>query len=156
MVELVNFTRQSLPDLPLETLARRILGTSYDVSIVVCGKDRIRTLNRQFRGMDKPTDVLSFPLSDTDGEVFICPAKVDRKMKGYEFNATKREAYAFILIHAFLHLAGHDHGSTMENEESAHMRAFMRLNDSTNNSSGNRHRNQLRKGGGRASARRIR
>jgi rRNA maturation RNase YbeY len=104
--------------------------------------------------MDKPTDVLSFPLSEDEGEVFICPQKVEMKMRGYPYNTSKREAYAFILIHAFLHLAGHDHGSTMEREEGAHMRAFMRHNDTTINSSRNRHRHQLHQGGGRAGARR--
>jgi probable rRNA maturation factor len=73
------------------------------LSVELVDADRIRALNRRFRGRDEPTDVLSFPVDETGpsagprelGDVVICPEHAD----GVE------EA----VVHGVLHLAGHDH-----------------------------------------------
>lgn len=74
------------------------------VAIEFVGSERIRELNREHRGRDEPTDVLSFPVDGADptgggprelGDVVICP----------EHTADLREA----VVHGVLHLVGMDH-----------------------------------------------
>jgi probable rRNA maturation factor len=67
------------------------------------GEERIRALNREHRGKDEPTDVLSFPIDEDEpvagprelGDVVICP----------EHTADMVEA----VVHGVLHLCGYDH-----------------------------------------------
>lgn len=73
------------------------------LTVELVGAERIRALNREHRGIDEPTDVLSFPVDGAGavvgprelGDVVICP----------EHTADAREA----VVHGVLHLAGHDH-----------------------------------------------
>jgi probable rRNA maturation factor len=73
------------------------------VAVELVGRDRIRELNREHRGRDSATDVLSFPVDEGDGasgprelgDVVICPDET----------ADLREA----VVHGALHLAGMDH-----------------------------------------------
>ena len=71
---------------------------------------RIRELNRQFRGVDKPTDVLSFPSSDGDEELGDIAISVDRAdVQAKENQLTFDEEVAQLLLHGLLHLSGYDH-----------------------------------------------
>jgi probable rRNA maturation factor len=73
------------------------------VAIELVGEERIRELNRDHRGKDEPTDVLSFPVDEAGpaagprelGDVVICP----------EHTADVEEA----VVHGVLHLCGYDH-----------------------------------------------
>ncbi len=85
-----------------------------DVSVHAVGEKRMRTLNRLFRGLDRPTDVLSFPISDTPnkddidaGDIFICPTYIEKQAK--RFNVPFQEEIDRMLIHGILHLRGYDH-----------------------------------------------
>ncbi len=93
----------------------KVLGADYELSVAIVGGQKIRTLNRTYRELDKPTDILSFPLTKKSGEIFICLTQAARKAKLHE---RKPENYlAFLFIHGLLHLRGLDHGSRMEQEE---------------------------------------
>ena len=72
-------------------------------------------LNRSYRGKDTPTNILSFPLSKTEGELIICLAKVRQETK--LFGRPFPNLLAFLVIHGLFHLKGQDHGSTMERDE---------------------------------------
>lgn len=99
-----------------------VLGKNYNLSMVFAGKKKIRTLNRVYRGKDKATDVLSFPLSKTEGEIFINLDSTKTESKKFE-----RELGNFVLylvIHAFCHLKGMAHGSRMEREERKYRKIF--------------------------------
>ena len=58
---------------PFVKMKEKILGKSYSLSLNFVGVKKIKTLNSKYRKIDRPTDILSFPLSKKDGEIFICP-----------------------------------------------------------------------------------
>lgn len=94
------------------------LPTEAEVSVALVDNEAIRALNLQYRGLDNPTDVLSF--SQMEGEELFSPsdvlilgdivisieqALVQAESYGHSF---KREL-AFLLVHGLLHLAGYEH-----------------------------------------------
>jgi probable rRNA maturation factor len=108
------------PVAPLATFARRLVRAvpprSGDaLTIVLAGDATVRTLNRTFRGKDKTTDVLSFPLGCERlpdgtrplGEVVICVAQAARQARA-EGHSLAREL-RLLVIHGYLHLLGYDH-----------------------------------------------
>lgn len=108
--------------LPLAALKDAVLGTNYELSLVFIGDKRSRSLNKQFRGKDKPADVLSFSLDKTTGEIFINPHEAKRRAPF--FSMTTKGFLCFLFIHGMLHLKGYDHGSRMEQAEERFVRAF--------------------------------
>lgn len=110
--------------LDFEKMKDDILGKKYELSIVLTGKKRGRTLNKKFRDKDYATDVLSFELDKNSGEIFICPqvAKIKSKKHGMDF-----ENYLlFIVIHGSLHLKGYLHGAKMSEYEFAYHSRYRR------------------------------
>ena len=128
--------------LPLEETARMVIEAALDelkcpyeaeVSLLITDNARIREMNRQFRQIDRPTDVLSFPLIQFDqpgdfsfleeeepeecfnpetgelvlGDIVISAEKVLEQAEEYG-HSVKRE-YAFLIVHSVLHLTGYDH-----------------------------------------------
>ena len=92
-----------------------VLGKDYELSLVFIGIKKSQALNKKYRKKDKPTNILTFPLSKTEGEIFICPevAKSDAK----KFDMKENEFIGFLFIHGLLHLKGLKHGKKMEKEE---------------------------------------
>ncbi|MES2088101.1 MAG: rRNA maturation RNase YbeY [Patescibacteria group bacterium] len=89
-----------------------VLGETYDLSIVFVTRAEIRKLNRIYRSIDKATDILSFPLSKSSGEIFI---NLDEsKIEAKKFDREFENFLGFLLIHGLVHLKGMDHGSRME------------------------------------------
>ncbi len=80
-----------------------------EVSVLITGNNGIQALNKKFRRIDKPTDVLSFSMNDIDvlGDVVISKDKVISQSK--EFNVSADEELARLFIHGLLHLLGLDH-----------------------------------------------
>lgn len=101
-----------------------VLGKTYELDFRFIGKKRARTLNLKFRQKDYPTDILSFPIDESMGEIYIYPEKAKQKAK--EFDRTYQNYLLFLLIHGLFHLKGFDHGSRMENEE-ARVRALFKV-----------------------------
>jgi probable rRNA maturation factor len=118
MIEVVNRQRRRKIDTkPWVDLANRIVETigkpSSSATIAFVSDDRIRELNRQFRGIDKSTDVLSFP-SDVDeiddenlGDIAISVDTADRQANENEL--TFDGEVAQLILHGLLHLSGYDH-----------------------------------------------
>lgn len=97
-------------------------GEDYELSVVIVGKKRMRTLNRTHRNKDYTTDILSFPIDKSAGEIFI---NLDAcKKKAREFDRTFENYLEFLFIHGLVHLLGFDHGSKMENKERAVRQQF--------------------------------
>jgi probable rRNA maturation factor len=96
-------------------LARAVdaLGLAGEFSVLLTGDERLRALNRQFRGMDKPTDVLSFPAlpeaanggQGGDLAISLETASVQAVNHGHSLQAEIK----ILILHGLLHLAGYDH-----------------------------------------------
>lgn len=95
-----------------------------EISLVLAGNRRVRTLNRKWRGVDRVTDVLSFEgdfhfqersVSQVDlslGEIFIALPFAARQAQAHGHSLQKE--LAVLYIHGLLHLVGYDHKSEQE------------------------------------------
>ena len=115
MIETHNTTKQRIPTHPYEKIKDFYLGKNYELSLVFCADSLSRRLNRENRSKDYPANILSFPLSDKSGEIFIDLTTAHRQHK--KFDRSFSNYIGFLFIHGLAHLAGHDHGDTMEREE---------------------------------------
>ena len=111
------------------TLDYEQYGNPCEVSVSFVDNSEIRELNKKFRGIDKATDVLSFPLFDYEGESEEPPVDEMLGMLGdivlsLEQAALQAEEYghsferevAFLTVHSMLHLLGYDHETGEEDE----------------------------------------
>lgn len=114
-LDLKKTTKDKLPRLSFLDFKNTILGKKYELSILFAGEAVCRKLNKEWRGKDYATNILSFPLTETSGEIVINLKKVKKDAK--EFDRSYKNFLAYLLIHGMLHLKGYDHGSTMDNEE---------------------------------------
>ena len=99
-----------------------------EVSLTFTDNEGIRALNSEFRGIDKPTDVLSFPLTDYEstetpladelkgslGDIVISLERA--KEQAEEFGHNFEREIAFLTVHSMLHLLGYDHVNGEEEE----------------------------------------
>ena len=89
------------------------LAANAEISVVFCDDRFIRDLNRKWRGIDKPANVLSFPAG---GDAASAPLLGDiviafetASQEASEAGKPLRDHVAHLLVHGFLHLIGHDH-----------------------------------------------
>ena len=99
----------------LTQIAHDVLGASYELSVVFIGDAKSRRLNRTHRKKDHPTNVLSFPLSKTSGELYLDLPLATREAPS--FDSTPHRHLYLLFIHGLLHLKGLDHGTHMERQE---------------------------------------
>ena len=88
-----------------------------EVNIIFVGLEEIHKINKTYRNVDRPTDVISFALEDTEdvtvyeervlGDIYICLDKVHEQAK--EYGHTEIREMAFLIVHGLLHLLGYDH-----------------------------------------------
>jgi probable rRNA maturation factor len=121
-LEIINKTKGRLPSLPFEPIKLAVLGEKYELSLAFISASEIQKLNIIYRNINKPTDILSFPLSKTSGEIFICPSETKKMMT--EFERTYENFLAFLFIHGLVHLKGYDHGDKMEKIEEKFRKKF--------------------------------
>lgn len=111
-----RFGRSAFTRRGLETFlagARKAAGLAGSVSVLLAGDEEIRRLNREFRGKDKATDVLSFPAGEGAGRMKIAgdlaisveTAAREAEKRGHSLDLELR----VLLLHGILHLAGYDH-----------------------------------------------
>lgn len=104
-----------------------------EVSLLFCDDARIQELNRDFRGQDKPTNVLSFPSPDPletarfIGDIAVAYETVAREAQ--EQGKTLKQHCGHMIVHGFLHLLGYDHEEEAEAEamEAMETRILRRL-----------------------------
>ena len=121
-----------------ETLIYRVLekgaemqqvSEEAELSVMICDAPVIHELNRTYRNVDAPTDVLSFALNEGDeedcaeeeaalGDIVI---NIDRAAEqAKEYGHSREREIAYLAVHGFLHILGYDH---YEEEEKKEMRA---------------------------------
>ena len=115
-----DFRRVFMPDI-LERAANAALlqqsSPVSDLTLVLTGDAQIQSLDRDFLGKDAPTDVLSFPSSETDpetgrrylGDIIISVPRAEAQSiaAGHSLEAE----LSLLVVHGVLHLLGHDHAS---------------------------------------------
>lgn len=82
-----------------------------EVTLRLAGEDESRKMNRKWRGIDRPTNVLAFPADHATGEIgdiVICLPLV--RSQAIDRGTTPAAHLAHLIVHGCLHLAGHDHG----------------------------------------------
>ena len=106
-----------------------------EVSVTFTDNEGIRELNSKFRHIDRPTDVLSFPLFDFDGESEEPPVDDIMNMLGdivislekakeqaEEYGHSFEREVAFLCVHSMLHLLGYDHETSEEDDKNMRAR----------------------------------
>ena len=100
-------------------------GRDVDVSVRIVDEHEMRTLNREYRKQDKPTNVLAFPAGDAEfvppgerpllGDIVVCAAVVAREAE--EQGKQLDHHWSHMLVHGTLHLLGYDHATDREATE---------------------------------------
>lgn len=112
----VDFKYNYLKKVIKRTLKHENVENAY-FSIIFIGNEEIQKINREYRGIDKITDVISFAFEDTDklvynntrvlGDIYICIPRMIEQASSYG-HSIKREL-SFLTVHGLLHLLGYDH-----------------------------------------------
>ncbi len=111
------------------TLDYEQYGNASEVSVTFTDNAGIHELNKKFRGIDRPTDVLSFPLFDYSGESEEPPVdelvgmlgdiviSLERaELQAQEYGHSFEREVAFLTVHSMLHLLGYDHETSEDDE----------------------------------------
>lgn len=109
MIELDNRTNIEIDITQLEAITKAL--SDAEIELILTDNAEIAQINAEFRGMDKPTDVLSFPSDPFPGaplgSIVINLDKVESVAS--ELGHTRGEELALLFIHGMLHLMGMDH-----------------------------------------------
>ena len=133
-----DFSAQEIADAVSEAvLEMEGVHVPCEVNLLITGSEGIQTLNREFRSIDKETDVLSFPalefetpgmISDPEdpsltdpetgelmlGDIAVCRERI--RSQAEEYGHSDKREFAFLVAHSMLHLLGYDH-ETKEDAE---------------------------------------
>lgn len=128
MIEINNLTNEKLNEIDeLEKYTDYLLEymkIDASFSIIIVDNEKIHEINKTYRGIDRPTDVISFALEEGEdyevkerllGDIYISIDKVYEQAKEYG-HSVKRELF-FLVTHGFLHLLGYDHMEPDEEKE---------------------------------------
>ncbi len=121
-IEIFNETNETIEELEIiEKLVNYAIEyeklNNLEFSIIIVDNEKIHELNKNFRGIDRPTDVITFALEDNEdfpemetrvlGDIYISLDKA--KGQAIEYGHSFLRELAFLSVHGFLHLLGYDH-----------------------------------------------
>ena len=126
MFEIINETEEKIEELKVvDKLLRDVVKKekleNAIFNVIIIDNERIHAINKQYRGVDRPTDVISFALEDNEdinmdfrilGDIYISLDKVYEQSNSYGHSFLRE--LSFLTIHGLLHLLGYDH---MEKED---------------------------------------
>lgn len=107
----------------MQSIKNKILSENYNLSLNFVSPLKALDLNKKYRNKDYIPNILSFPLSKSEGEIFICLSIVRKEAN--KFNLSYKNFLSLILIHGCLHLKGLDHGEKMDRLEQKYLDLFM-------------------------------
>jgi len=109
MIEFDNRTSLEVDEVFLNEIASSL--TNKNIELIVTSDNEIKKLNYEYRGIEKPTDVLSFPYENMPnaplGSIVISSWHVQKIAK--ELGHEESDEFALLFIHGFLHILGYDH-----------------------------------------------
>lgn len=127
-IGIFNETQEKIENLevlePLLTYALEVENVdNLEFNVIIINNEEIHKINKEYRGIDRPTDVISFALEDYKdikyendyrvlGDIYISIDKVKEQAK--EYGHSEKRELAFLAVHGLLHLLGYDH---MEKED---------------------------------------
>jgi len=127
MIELDNRTSLEVDEVFLSTIASEF--TDKEIELIITTNEEIKEINKEYRSIDKDTDVLSFPYEDMPmsplGSIVISSSHV--KSKAEELGHKSSDELALLFIHGLLHLLGFDHevdNGEMREEEAKLIKKF--------------------------------
>lgn len=97
------------------TLKKQDVKNAY-LSIIFIDDDKMHEMNKEYRGIDRTTDVLSFAYEDNEeiigevrelGDIFVSIPKM--KSQALEYGHSEKRELSFLVVHGILHLLGYDH-----------------------------------------------
>ena len=120
---ITEYTLRQMKRVIRETVAEQYPDHKFEVNLTVCDNGYILEINREYRDIDRETDVLSFPMMDFDtpdttvmlGDIIISYEKAVSQAEEYG-HSLKREL-CFLCCHSALHLLGYDHETEDERTE---------------------------------------
>lgn len=107
--------RTLVDGLPFKEIKEDVLGPGYELELVLVTPKESDSLNRRYHNHTGPTNILSFPLTPSSGQIFICPTFA--KKEAPRFKRAYDNYLTFLFIHGLIHLKGFSHGSKMDIEE---------------------------------------
>jgi len=130
----INYSNMRFYNEETEALIRKVLTKgaelqkvpeNAEISVLICDAEVIHELNREYRDVDAPTDVLSFALNEGEddvpeeetelGDIVINLDRAEEQAK--EFGHSKERETAYLSVHGFLHILGYDHYEPEEKKE---------------------------------------
>lgn len=131
--EITAATYELVRECIAQTLAEEGRGFDCEVSLTITDDEGIRAINAETRGIDRPTDVLSFPMLEFDADGDVIDAELDTddgflllgdividaertRAQAEEYGHSMRRELAFLTVHSTLHLLGYDHVDDPEGE----------------------------------------
>lgn len=113
-VEIVSETG-TIPNVPVLQIKEYILGKKFNLNLIFIGPKKALYLNKTYRQKDYIPNILTFPLDENNGEIYICRSVARKQYKDFDMNYEKY--LTLLVVHGILHLKGHDHSSRMEELE---------------------------------------
>ena len=120
--DIINETKESIDELDtvknvLEFALKYLKIENSIFNVIIVSTDKIHELNKTYRNIDRPTDVISFALEDDEtfvktdyrvlGDIYICLDKA--RSQAVEYGHSFKREICFLSIHGLLHLLGYDH-----------------------------------------------
>jgi probable rRNA maturation factor len=109
-------------DNTLLSIKSSILGERYMLTYSFIDSDEIKKINKHYRNKNVSTDILSFPLSPNEGEIYI--SINEAKKEAPKFDRDLENFIKFLFIHGCVHLKGYDHSDKMESIEAKFRKKF--------------------------------
>lgn len=103
-------------------IKKEILGEKFTLSVVHSDTKTMKALNKKYRKKKGVPNILSFPLSKEEGEIFINKKVAEKEAK--KMGANPKDYIDYLFVHSALHLKGYKHGKKMEDKEAEIMKKF--------------------------------